>query len=174
MQAWEGEFPATTEYAHYYETYISKISRGNIIRILSTQSDEFLALIGSIPKNKSDFAYAPGKWTIKEVIGHIIETERVFAYRGLAFSRMDKNPLPSMEQDNYVRFASHGNKSLQHHADEYAAVRASTIHLFAHMPKHMLERKGIASGVEFTVRAIPFIIAGHQQHHTGILKTKYL
>lgn len=174
MQAWEDEFPASTEYAHYYESYISKISPGNIIRTLSAQSDEFLALMGSIPEGKSDFAYASGKWSIKEVIGHIIETERVFAYRGLAFSRMDKHPLPSMEQDDYVRYASHNTKSLKQHAEEYAALRASTIHLFEHMPKHMLERRGIASGVEFTVRAIPFIIAGHQQHHTGILKTRYL
>jgi hypothetical protein len=135
---------------------------------------EFYTFINSIPGDKAFHAYAEGKWTVKQVIGHIIETERVFAYRGLAFSRRDKNPLPPMDEKDYVKHANYNSRTISNLANEYLAVRISTIHLFQNMTKEMISLKGTASGVEFTVRSLPFIIAGHERHHINIIKEKYL
>lgn len=174
MSVWDNEFPASSEYAHYYGSYVAHVPKKNIIDTLNAQMHEFYTFINSIPGEKAFFAYEEGKWTIKQIVGHIIETERVFAYRALAFSRRDKNAMPSMDQDDYVRYANHNSRTLQNLANEYLAVRISNIHLFQNMTKEMLSLKGIASGVEFTVRSIPFIIAGHQEHHTDIIKERYL
>ena len=174
MSVWDKEFPASSEYAHYYSTYIANVPKTNIIDTLNAQMHEFYTFINSIPGDKAFSSYQEGKWTIKQVVGHLIETERVFAFRALAFSRRDKNPLPTMDQDDYVRYANHNSRTLHDLANEYLAVRIANIHLFQSMTKEMLSLRGTASGVEFTVRSIPFIIAGHQQHHTEIIKERYL
>lgn len=174
MSIWDKEYPSGSEYAHYYAGYVANVPKGNIIETLNSQMHEFYTFINSIPGDKAFHAYAEGKWTVKQVIGHIIETERVFAYRGLAFSRRDKNPLPSMEQNDYVKYANYNSRTISNLANEYLAVRISTIHLFQNMTKGMISLKGTASGVEFTVRSLPFIIAGHERHHINIIKEKYL
>lgn len=174
MSIWDKEYPSSSEYAHYYAGYVANVPKENIIETLNSQMHEFYTFINSIPGDKAFHAYAEGKWTIKQVIGHIIETERVFAYRGLAFSRRDKNPLPPMDEKEYVKFANYNSRTISNLANEYLAVRISTTHLFQNMTKGMISLKGTASGVEFTVRSIPFIIAGHERHHINMIKEKYL
>jgi len=166
--------PATTEYAPYYQTYIKKVPDGDIIQILAQQMEETRALLKSLPPGKADFRYAPGKWSIKEVVGHIVDTERVFAYRALCFSRNDKTPLPSFEQNDYVANANFDQRTLEDITEEFSLVRQANIILFSSFDEEVEGRKGIASGVEFTVRAIPYIIAGHELHHRGILEERYL
>ncbi|MEX0844769.1 MAG: DinB family protein [Balneolaceae bacterium] len=174
MSVWDKEYPSSSEYAHYYSDYVSNVPKKNIIETLNAQMHELYTFINSIPGDKAFFAYKEGKWTVKQVIGHMIETERVFAYRALAFSRRDPNPLPSMDQDNYVKFGNFNSRTIHNIANEYLAVRISSIHLFQNMTKEMLSLKGTASGLEFTVRSLPFIIAGHELHHINIIKDKYL
>lgn len=174
MSVWEKEYPATSEYAHYYANYVAHVPKQNVIDTLNAQMHELYTFINSIPGDKAFSSYEPGKWTIKQIVGHLIETERVFAYRALAFSRRDPNPLPPMDQDVYVRYSNYNSRTMHNLANEYLAVRMSTIHLFQNMTKEMLSLKGTASGVEFTVRSIPFIIAGHELHHMEVIKEKYL
>lgn len=174
MSVWDKEYPSKSEYAHFYSGYVSHVPKENIIETLKAQMHEIYTFINAIPGDKAFHAYEEGKWTIKQIIGHIIETERVFAYRGLAFSRRDPNPLPSMEQDEYVKYSNYNSRTIQNLANEYLAVRIATIHLFQNMTKEMISLKGKASNAEFTVRSIPFIIAGHELHHLEIIKEKYL
>lgn len=174
MSVWDREYPSSSEYAHYYSSYVANVPKGNIIETLKTQMHEVYTFINSIPGDKAFSAYEDGKWTIKQVIGHMIETERVFAYRALAISRRDPNPLPSMEQDDYVKYSNYNSRTMHNLANEYLAVRISSTHLFQNMSKEMISLKGTASGVEFTVRSFPFIIAGHELHHINILNEKYL
>lgn len=174
MSVWDREYPTKNEYAHYYAGYVSHVPKENIIETLKTQMHEVYTFINSIPGDKAFSSYQEGKWTIKQVIGHMIETERVFAYRALAFSRRDPSPLPSMEQDDYVKYSNYNSRTIHNLANEYLAVRISSTHLFQNMSKEMISLKGTASGVEFTVRSIPFIIAGHELHHIDQIKKKYL
>ncbi|MDR9418610.1 DinB family protein [Gracilimonas sp.] len=174
MSVWENEYPTSSEYAHYYAGYVENVPKENIIDTLNAQMHEVYTFFNSIPGDKAYHSYEKGKWTIKQIIGHLIETERVFAYRALAISRRDPHPLPSMEQDDYVKYSNYNSRSISNLANEYLAVRISTIHLFQNMTKEMISLKGTASGFEFTVRAFPFIIAGHELHHMEVIKEKYL
>lgn len=166
--------PASTEYAPYYQTYLKKVPDGDIIQILAQQMEETQGLIKSLPPGKADFSYAPGKWSVKEVIGHMVDTERVFAYRALCFSRNERTPLPSFEQNDYVENANFVQRTLADIAEEFRLLRMSNIIMFRSFDEDIKMRRGIASGVEFTVRAIMYIIAGHELHHRGILQKRYL
>lgn len=174
MSVWDKEYPASAEYAHYYADYVAHVPKQNIIDTLNSQMHQLYTFINSIPGDKAFSTYEKGKWTIKQIIGHLIETERVFGYRALAFSRRDKSPLPEMNQDEYVKYANHNSRTLHDLGNEYLAVRISSIHLFQSMTKEMLSLKGVASNSEFTVRSIPFIIAGHELHHMEVIREKYL
>lgn len=174
MDVWENEYPDKTEYAHFYTTYVELIYKSNIINTLNEQMHEIFTLVNSVPGDKAYFSYAPGKWTLKEVLGHMIETERVFAYRAFAISRGDMASLPGMDQDEYMKNNNYNKRSLANLSNEYLAVRVATIHLLSNMTKEMIAKKGIASGTEISVRALAFIIAGHDKHHLNIIKEKYL
>ncbi|MTI86998.1 MAG: DinB family protein [Balneolaceae bacterium] len=174
MSVWNKEYPAPSEYAHYYSGYVEHVPKSNIIETLNSQMHEFYTFINTIPGEKAFSSYEKGKWTIKQIVGHLIETERVFAHRALCFSRRTPYDLPSMKQDDWVKYSNHNSRKLSNLGNEYLAVRISSIHLFQNMTKEMLSLKGTASGVEFTVRSIPFIIAGHELHHLDIIKEKYL
>lgn len=174
MSVWDKEYPSSSEYAHYYADYVANVPKENIIETLKAQMHEMYTFINSMPGDKAFYAYKEGKWTIKQIIGHIIETERVFAYRALAFSRRDPNPLPAMDQDDYVKYSNYNSRTISNLANEFLAVRISTIHLFQNMTKEMLSLKGTASGFEFTVRSLAFIIAGHELHHMDVIRKKYL
>lgn len=166
--------PDETEYAPYYGTYVSLVPDGDIIAVLSNQSAETLALLRALPEAEGSYRYAPDKWSIKELVGHVIDTERIFAYRALRFARNDQTPLPGFEQDDYIRNASFNDYSLSDLASEFECIRKSTLFLFKHLDSQAWMRRGMASENEVSVRALAYIIAGHELHHRGILHTKYL
>ena len=134
----------------------------------------FHELINSIPEGKFGFAYAEGKWTLAELLMHIIDAERVFQYRALRFARNDKTPLAGFDQDDYIPECNAGGRSKKDLLEEYAAVRESTIKLFQSFDDEMLKRVGNASGSDMSARAMGFIICGHQAHHLKIIKERYL
>ncbi len=166
--------PETNECAPYYFTYINQVPEGDIIQILERQVDETFALLKDLSVEKALYRYEPAKWSIKELLGHVIDAERVFAYRALNIARNDKNELPGMEQDDYVKFAKFDDLSLTDLLEEFRHVRGANIFLFKSFDEEMQMRKGIASGCEFTVRTFPYIIAGHEKHHQNVLKERYL
>jgi uncharacterized damage-inducible protein DinB len=166
--------PEKSEYAPYYEGYISRVPDGDIVAALGKQLEETLALIRGIPEARGDYRYAEGKWSIKELLGHVIDGERVFAYRALRFGRGDTTPLSGFEQDDFVKGADFSKRTLEDLAKEYEYVRRATISLFASLEDHAWERRGTANNNDVSVRAIAFIIAGHERHHAEILRTRYL
>jgi hypothetical protein len=166
--------PDTTEYLPYYGRYVSLVPDEDILDVLGKQVDDTTSLLNSIPEPRAGFRYAPDKWSIKEVVGHMIDTERIFAYRALRFARNDKTPLPGYEQDDYISNGSFDSCSLNDLADELKAVRRSTLFLFKHLDANAWMRRGLANDSEASVRALAHIIAGHELHHRGILSSRYL
>lgn len=166
--------PDSSEYLAYYGRYVSLVPAGDILTILNTQIKETTGLLNSIPESRGGFRYAPDKWSIKDLVGHLIDSERIFAYRALRFARNDKTPLPGYEQDDYVSNASFDSCTLADLASEFNSVRQSTAFLFKHLEPDAWMRKGLANDSEATVRALAHIIAGHELHHRGILNSRYL
>lgn len=166
--------PEETEYAPYYGKYVSLVSGTDALAALSGQLQETLALLQSVPETRAGFRYAAGKWSIKELVGHLIDAERIFAYRALRFARGDETPLPGFEQDGYISNASFDACSLGALAAEYESVRRATLFLFEHLDEAAWMRRGLASESEVSVRALAYIIAGHELHHVGILRDRYL
>jgi hypothetical protein len=166
--------PQASEYAPYYEKYISRVPDGDIVGTLGKQLEETLALIHGIPESRGDFRYAEGKWSIKELLGHVIDSERVFAYRALRFGRGDTTPLSGFEQDDFVRGADFNKRSLSDLAEEFEHVRRSTILLLANLDASAWDRRGAANDNEVSVRGLAFIVAGHERHHVEVLRTRYL
>jgi hypothetical protein len=166
--------PATSEYAPYFGKYISLVSNGDIITTLDAQLNNTLALLAGIDETTAGYRYAEGKWSVKELVGHIIDAERIFAYRALRFARNDKTPLPGFEQDDYIRFGSFEQYPLTELAEEFKTVRQSTIQLFKHLAPEAWDRAGVASDNPMSVRALAWAIAGHELHHMEILRSRYL
>jgi hypothetical protein len=166
--------PDRAEAAEYYFTYINQVPEGDIGRILETQEPEAVQLLRSISEEQSLHRYAPGKWSIREVVNHINDTERLFTFRALWFARGFDSALPSFDQDVAIRGASADDRALSTHVEEFRAVRAATRALFQHMPADAWMRRGVASGNPFTVRALAFITAGHVTHHVKLLRERYL
>ncbi len=163
-----------TECAPFYHNYINQVPEGDIIELLERQFEKTLHLLEPVCEEKADHRYAPNKWSIKELIGHIIDSERVFAYRALCFARNDTNPLPGMEQDDWVKYSNLSKRTLKDFLNEFRLVRLANILLFKSFDEEISMRKGMASGFEFSVRALVYIIAGHEKHHFKVLKEKYL
>ena len=168
------ERPKQNEYAPYYDTYIKKLDGNDIIKILSDQLKRTTNLLNSISEEKGNYSYADGKWSIKEMVGHLIDGERVFSYRALCIARGEQQPLPGFEQDDYVKIAQFDKRKLTSLVDEYKFTREADIALFKTFDEESKSRWGTASNNKVTVRALMFIIAGHEEHHINILKTKYL
>lgn len=166
--------PTADEYSPYYGGYVSLVPEGDILYTLERRRDALLELLRGIPETKASSRYAPGKWSVKEVVGHVIDTERIFAYRALRFARGDRTPLPGFEQEGYVSNASFDTRTLSDLADEFDLVRRANLHLFRNLDAEAWSRSGEASGARVTVRALAYIIAGHELHHTNILATRYL
>lgn len=166
--------PAASEYAPYYSTYISKVPEGDIIAQLRTQIEETTALLADLTEEQAAYRYAPGKWSLKEVIGHLCDAERVFAYRALRFSRKDATPLPGFDQEPYIEAADFAARTLADLLAEFRAIRQASLHLFVPMSEAMMTRTGTASGFGFSVRALAYIIAGHEEHHKRLIRTHYL
>ena len=166
--------PERGEAADYYFTYIDKVPQGDIREILQAQLGDTLGFLESISEDQSLHRYADDKWTIREVLSHVNDTERVFAFRALWFARAFDSPLPSFDQDIAVRGAGADARSWSSHIEEFHAVRDATVGLFDNLPEEAWTRRGIASGNPFSVRALAFIAAGHVAHHVEILQSRYL
>jgi hypothetical protein len=166
--------PERNEAAEYYFTYIEKVRDGDIIRTLEAQGPETSALLRGISEEQSLHRYEPAKWTIREVMAHVNDTERVFVFRALWFARECEGALPSFDQNVAVPTAAANERSWRSHVDEFEQVRAATLAFFRNVPSNAWSRRGVASGYEFTVRALAFITAGHLAHHVKILRERYL
>jgi len=166
--------PAPSEYLAYYGRYIDLLEDRPLVELLEEQGKSTLELFRSIPEVRGSHRYAPGKWSIKEMIGHVNDGERVFSHRALRFGRGDTTPLPSFEHDDYVRTANSDARSLRDLADEFEAIRRSTLALFRSFTEEDFARSGIAAENRVTVRALAGIIAGHERHHVTILRERYL
>lgn len=166
--------PEANEYAPYYGKYVSLVPDGNIVEILEQQLEKTLALFGTIAEEKGNYRYAPEKWSIKELLGHVSDTERIFAYRILRFARNDQHPLEGFEQDDYIANADFDSCRLSELATEFEYVRKSSIYLLRHLSDEAWLRRGVASDNEVSVRALGFMLAGHELHHLNILSERYL
>jgi uncharacterized damage-inducible protein DinB len=166
--------PESSEYAPYYGKYIALVPDGDLAVTLDRQIDATAALLSPLSEQQANYAYAPGKWSIKEVLGHLIDSERVFAYRALRIARNDKTPLPGYEQDDYVANAKFNARSLSGLLDEFAMVRKASIELFKNFTEEEWQRLGTANQTEITVRSLGYIIAGHELHHMDIVRNRYL
>ncbi len=166
--------PATSEYPVYYDRYITLVDETDIVATLQNQMKSTQALLASIPEERENYRYEPGKWSVKELAGHVIDTERVFAYRALRFARNDKTELPGFDQDTFAAQANFANVPLRDIVQEYEAVRHATILLFKHLDSDAWHRRGVANSNEISVRALAFVIAGHELHHADILRNRYL
>jgi len=166
--------PKKEEYAAYYHTYVDKVPEGEIVKILKSQSDRMKRLLKNVSKKKSLYRYAPGKWSVREIIGHLIDSERVMAYRAMRFARNDQTDLPGFDENDYVRHSNYNEIKLKDLVDEFCALRKSTSIMFKNFTDEISLRGGRANGNSFTVRSMAYIMAGHVNHHLGIIKERYL
>lgn len=166
--------PDASEHSPYFSRYVDLVPHGDVLLTLRTQLAGTLAWMRGMDEAEGGYRYLPGKWSIRQVLGHVIDTERVMAYRALHFARGDAAPLPSMDQDQFVAAAGSDARTLADLADELEHVRHATIALFRPLSAEALARRGIASGAECSVRALAWIIAGHELHHGAILRERYL
>jgi uncharacterized damage-inducible protein DinB len=162
------------EYSEFNATYIKAAGNVDMIEELEICLHDFIRFVQNIPMDKFDYRYAEGKWTIKDIIQHIIDTERIFAYRALRISRNDKTPLPGFEENHYVDNTNANERNLQGLLTEMAVVRQATLSLFKSFSEEQLLRTGTASNTSISVRAIAFIIIGHQKHHQKVYQERYL
>ncbi|MDR7071090.1 DinB family protein [Fictibacillus barbaricus] len=166
--------PAAYEYADYYASYVKLVPEGNMADILERQMKETVRKLSSLDENRSEYRYAPGKWSIKEVIGHITDTERIMSYRLLCIARGETISLPGYDENKYVEEAHFDSQTLKELLDHFACVRQSTIHLLKSLSDDALLRKGTANNTEVSARALLTIIAGHELHHRNIIQERYL
>lgn len=166
--------PAPGEFSEFYAAYIASVPDGDLLATLEHQGAEVQHLLGNVPAAKGDFAYAPGKWTLKDVILHVADAERVFAYRALRIARGDEVNLHAFDENAWVPRAGAGRRSLKDLLAELAVVRSATVALLRHLPPDAPTRRGLASGKEITVRALAWITAGHERHHLRIIRDRYL
>jgi len=167
--------PGADEYAPAFAGYVARIGDDeNIVTLLADQLDTALARLGAVPDSRGDYRYAPGKWTLKEVIGHLADTERVFAYRALSIARGDPSPLPSFDDQAWVAEMGAGDRTLADTVEEFALVRRASLALFRHLPPEAWLRQGMASDHPASVRALAYVMAGHARHHLEVVGARYL
>jgi hypothetical protein len=165
--------PQPGEYAPYYERYVALVPGSDILSTLDAQRRQTLLLLSGREEIEGDFRYAPDKWTAKQVLGHVCDTERIFAYRALRIARSDQTPMEGFDQDDYVRNGPFVVVPLAEMIEEYIAVRRATLTLFRNLDEQAWTRCGVANKNEVTVRGLAYIIAGHELHHRQILEEKY-
>jgi uncharacterized damage-inducible protein DinB len=166
--------PEANEYNSYFKRYIDLVKHDNVLKALKDQVMDIQALVSGIPEDKEEYAYAEGKWTIKEVLGHIIDTERIMSYRALRFARKDKTALNGFDENLFVANAKFNKQSLYNLAHEFAIVREANLALWKQFEEEELNQVGIANKNEMSVRAILFMIAGHTTHHMNVIRVNYL
>jgi len=165
--------PDASEYAPYYGTYVGTVPEGDLLQILEDQHRDTQALLGGLSEAQALHRYAPGKWSVKEVVGHLTDAERVFSYRALRFARGDAKPLQGFDENAWVPPGKFDARPLADLAAEFAVVRRATVALFRSLDAAALERRGVASDNLVSVRALAYIIAGHERHHVDILHERY-
>lgn len=166
--------PAADEYAPFQQNYVNGVPDGDIVDVYAHQGRALSELLGGLSEAQAALRYAPGKWSVKEVVGHITDSERIFTYRALRISRGDATPLAGFDQDAYVAAAQADRRSLADLVAEFHAVRAATVALFGAMSAQDSRRAGSANAVPVTARALAYIAAGHELHHVRILRDRYL
>lgn len=166
--------PATGEHLPYFSTYIDQVTEADVLGLMASQVDEVKRFFEALPPARADYAYAPGKWTPKEILGHMTDTERVMTYRALAFSRNDPSPLPSFDENAWVPPAGFGRRSVASLLDEWIAVRRASLAFFNTLLPEATARRGTASNHTLSVRAVAYIITGHVRHHLRVLRERYL
>jgi len=168
------ERPAPSEHAPYYARYIEQVPEGNVSDLLRLQVDDTVRLLRGLGDRDADYRYADGKWSIKEVVGHVADVERIFVYRALCFARGETAALPGFDENEYVARAKFSGRPLTEMAAEFRQVRAATVAFFGGLDAEELGRRGTANNHPISVRALAFIIAGHERHHVKILTERYL
>lgn len=172
--AMRSDRPDPSEYLPYYEKYISLFPPGDVLATLERELETTLALLRSLTPAQAEIRYAPGKWSVKEVVGHVIDTERIFAYRAMRFARNDQTPVPGFDENAYVPAAQFGERTLGDLAAEFEHLRKANLFLFRGMDDEAWRRQGTANNATVSVRALAYIIAGHEIHHRELLRTRYL
>ncbi|NER16461.1 DinB family protein [Spongiivirga citrea] len=162
------------EYNPYYQPYFDKMTNIELVTGLESDHREVLEFMDKLPADKLEYRYEVGKWTIKEILVHLLDTERVFAYRALRFARKDSTSLAGFEQDDYIQPSKANERSLDSLRSEFDAVRKGNIELFKNMDEEMLSQMGTASGSPMSSRAAAFMIVGHSRHHRQIIEERYL
>ncbi len=167
-------FPLLNEVPDYYRIYVSYVQPTDLYLTLEKEKSDTMELFGSLSEEKQSYQYAEGKWTPKEVLLHIMDTERIFAYRILRIARADDTPLPGFDQNVFVPVSGANERTMESLIEEYEAVRNATLTLIKNLPQESWEREGMASNVNFKPKTIAATIAGHELHHKKVLKEKYL
>ena len=165
--------PESSEYAPFYHGYVASVPEGDVVALLRQSGRELLDTFATIPEDRGGFRYAEGKWSIREVIGHLIDAERIFTYRALRVARGDTTPLPAFDENEYVKTAGSDTRTLSNLAREFNAVRESSVQLFESLPDEAWGRVGVASGKDISARALAYITVGHAMHHLRILRERY-
>ena len=165
--------PAATEHHQYYQQYVNLVPDGDYLANLEAQGRENAKFLRGISEQKSTHRYAPDKWTIREVIGHLIDAERVFAYRALTFARGDVTKLPSFDENAWAKESNAADRPMKDLVAEFEAVRAATLAMFRGLTEELFARSGVASDNQVSVRALAYIIAGHERHHVKVLRERY-
>ncbi|RZJ52746.1 MAG: DinB family protein [Flavobacterium sp.] len=162
------------EYSGNFGTYIAQAGDGKLIEDLEISLHDFIRFVQNLPMDKFDYRYAEGKWTIKDIIQHLIDAERIFAYRALRFSRFDKTPLPGFEENDYAQNTNANGRSIQDLLTEFSALRHSNLLFYKSLSEEQLKAIGTASNNQISVRALGFVIIGHQKHHQKVFQERYL
>jgi len=166
--------PLASEYPPPFETYISKVPEDDILAVFAGQSEELDALVAKVPAGSEGFRYADGKWSIRELVGHVVDTERIMAYRALCIARGEQQDLPSFDENLYVEGANFEDRTLADLLEEFHLVRSANLHLFRHLAPESFLLQGTANHRQISVRALAFMMAGHVRHHLAILEERYL
>ncbi len=166
--------PQPSDYAPFYAKYIALVPDGELLGTLQAAISDWKTLLGGLTESQAEFRYEPLKWSFKEVLGHVTDTERIFSYRALRIARGDQTPLSGFEQDDYVKEGNFSSRKLPELLEEFSAVRLSTLALLRSLPAPVWTRRGNANQKEVTVSALAFIIAGHERHHRSIVEQRYL
>lgn len=165
--------PATSDYPPFFSRYITLVDSEDILSAIEQQSSSTQKLLATIDEERGTYRYETGKWSIKEVVGHLVDAERIMAYRALAIARGETQPLPGFEEDDYVRNAHFDAWRIGDLAEAYALSRRATIVFYRNLPEEAWNRRGVANGKEVTVRALAWVIAGHERHHVNVLRERY-
>jgi len=166
--------PDVSEYAPFYAGYVAQVPEGDVLDLLARQIDDTAALIGGLNETQAGYRYAPGKWSIREIVGHVADAERVFSYRALRIGRNDQTPLPSFDENAWMPYGNFDARPLADLLSELRAVRQSTLALYRSFTPEAVARRGVASQKDISVRAIIYVTAGHERHHVTVLRERYL